>query len=76
MNLLYLYFNALYMHGHTVFTLYLQELALQMKMTMRETMYYFGILFKMNLKHVNKRTDFLKGFLSISSADTLCGKLR
>ncbi|XP_065915503.1 ABC transporter G family member 20-like [Dysidea avara] len=52
-----------------------QELALQLEMTMRETMYYFGILFKINLKYIKKRTDFLMEFLSIPSADKLCGQM-
>ena len=43
---------------------------------MRETMYYFGILFKINLKYIKKRTDFLMEFLSIPSADKLCGQMR
>ncbi|XP_065915505.1 ABC transporter G family member 20-like isoform X2 [Dysidea avara] len=52
-----------------------QELALQLEMTMKEMMYYFGILFKINLKYVKKRREFLKEFLSIPSADTLCSQL-
>jgi len=47
-----------------------------MELTMRETMYYFGFLFKINLKYIKKRTDFLKEFLKIPSADTLCSQMR
>jgi len=43
---------------------------------MRETMYYFGILFKINFKYVKKRINFLKDFLNIPSADMLCGHMR
>ena len=43
---------------------------------MRETMYYFGILFKINFKYVKKRINFLKEFLNIPSADILCSRMR
>ncbi|XP_065887955.1 ABC transporter G family member 20-like [Dysidea avara] len=52
-----------------------QEEALALKLTMREMMYYFGILFSMELQHIKERTDLLKEFLDLPSADALCGKL-
>ena len=43
---------------------------------MRETMYFFGILFKMNLNYVKERIDCLKKFFSIPSADRQCSQMR
>lgn len=50
-----------------------QETALIYEFTMLETMYYFGILFRMNLRYTKKRTEFLQEFLNLPSIHKRCG---
>ena len=44
--------------------------------TMMELMYYFAILYGMNLHHTRRRVEFLKDFLSLPSVHRRCGHLR
>ena len=44
--------------------------------TMREMMYYFGIIFSMKLSYIKQRTEFLREFLELKTADALCKTLR
>lgn len=52
-----------------------QEEALATEFTIKETMYYFGIIFEMNFKYIRQRAEFLKGFLDLPSLSQLCGTL-
>ncbi|XP_065885768.1 ABC transporter G family member 20-like isoform X2 [Dysidea avara] len=52
-----------------------QEEALALTLTMREVMYYFGILFDIKLQHIKERTEFLKEFLNLYTVDALCNTL-
>ena len=54
----------------------LKEPALVYQFTMLELMYYFGILYGMNLKYTRRRTDFLKEFLNLPTIHRICGHLR
>ena len=54
----------------------IQEEALASQCTMKEIMYYFGLLFGMNMKSVKQRSEFLKHFLNLPATDQLCGTLR
>lgn len=56
--------------------LFMQEEALATEFTIKETMYYFGIIFEMNFKYIRQRAEFLKGFLDLPSLSQLCGTLR
>ncbi|XP_065917161.1 ABC transporter G family member 20-like [Dysidea avara] len=49
-----------------------QETALIYEFTMLELMYYFGILYRMNMKYTRKRTEFLKDFLNLPSMHRRC----
>ncbi|XP_065916658.1 ABC transporter G family member 20-like isoform X2 [Dysidea avara] len=49
-----------------------QETALIYEFTMLELMYYFGILYRMNLKYIRKRTEFLKNFLNLPTIHCRC----
>ncbi|XP_065916659.1 ABC transporter G family member 20-like [Dysidea avara] len=49
-----------------------QETALIYEFTMLELMYYFGILYRMNLKYIRRRTEFLKNFLNLPSIHRRC----
>ena len=53
-----------------------QEEALAPEFTMREMMYYFGIIFNMKLSYIKKRTEFLRKFLQLKTADVMCKSLR
>ena len=53
-----------------------QEEALASNFTMREMLYYFGTFYHMKLKDIRERTEFLKEFLDLSTADALCSTLR
>ncbi|XP_065910114.1 ABC transporter G family member 23-like isoform X2 [Dysidea avara] len=63
--------------GHTVLGKYVgympQETALIYEFTMLELMYYFGILYRMNMKYTRKRTEFLKEFLNLPTIHCRCG---
>ncbi|XP_065909677.1 ABC transporter G family member 20-like [Dysidea avara] len=50
-----------------------QETALIYEFTMLELMYYFGILYRMNMKYTRKRTEFLKEFLNLPTIHRRCG---
>ncbi|XP_065887981.1 ABC transporter G family member 20-like [Dysidea avara] len=52
-----------------------QEEALAPEFTMKEMMYYFGIIFNMKLSHIKERTEFLREFLELKTADALCKTL-
>ena len=39
-------------------------------------MYYFGLLFEMNLKLIKLRLEFLKEFLNLPNTNQLCETLR
>jgi len=39
-------------------------------------MYYFGIIFSMKLSYIKQRTEFLREFLELKTADALCKTLR
>ena len=39
-------------------------------------MYYFGLLFEMNLKSIKLRLEFLKEFLNLPDTKQLCETLR
>ena len=54
----------------------IQEEALATEFTIKETMYYFGIIFEMKFRYIQQRTDFLKEFLDLPSLSQLCGTLR
>ena len=54
----------------------MQEEALALKFTIKETMYYFGLLFEMNLKFIKQRLEFLKEFLNLPDTNQLCQTLR
>lgn len=54
----------------------MQELALYGDLTMLETLFYFGILHKMNRKKVKARGDFLLNLLELPSQNKLIRKLR
>ena len=56
--------------------LVIQEEALAKQCTMKETMYYFGLLYGLKLKFVKERSEFLKQFLDLPTIDQLCGTLR
>jgi len=53
-----------------------QEEALAPEFTMREMMYYFGIIFNMSLSCIKQRTEFLREFLELKTSDALCKTLR
>ena len=55
---------------------YLQEEALAAEFTIKETMYYFGILFEMKFSCIRQRVEFLKQFLDLPPVNQLCGALR
>ena len=54
----------------------LQEEAIAYNFTMRELLYYFGTFYQMKLTYIRERTEFLKEFLDLSTADVLCSTLR
>ena len=43
---------------------------------MLELMYYFGIVYHMNMSYVKKRTEFLKEFLNLPTIHRRCGVMR
>ena len=47
-----------------------------LKLTIKETMYYFGLLYEMNLKLIKKRLEFLEHFLNLPTASQLSDTLR
>ena len=53
-----------------------QETALVVDFTMLELMYYFGLLYGMNLSYTKKRAEFLKEFLNIPSIHKRCSLMR
>ena len=53
-----------------------KETALIYEFTMLELMYYFGILYRMNMKYTRKRTEFLKEFLNLPTIHRKCGVMR
>ena len=44
--------------------------------TMLEMMYYFGLLYRMNMHYTKKRAEFLKEFLTIPSVNRKCSLMR
>ncbi|XP_065887972.1 ABC transporter G family member 23-like isoform X2 [Dysidea avara] len=52
-----------------------QEEAIAYNFTMRELLYYFGTFYQMKLTYIRERTEFLKEFLDLSTADVLCSTL-
>ena len=56
--------------------MFMQEEALATEFTIKETMYYFGIIFEMKFKYIGQRAEFLKEFLDLPSLSQLCGTLR
>jgi len=47
-----------------------------MKLTTREMIYYFGLLFDMKLKQMKSRLESLQKLLDLSAIDALCNTLR
>ncbi|XP_065911619.1 ABC transporter G family member 23-like isoform X2 [Dysidea avara] len=52
-----------------------QETALISEFTMLELMYYFGILYRMNMKYARKRTKLLRKLLNLPTIHRRCGLL-
>ena len=61
-----------------IFTIiiFIKETALIYEFTMLELMYYFGILYRMNIRYTRKRTEVLKEFLNLPTIHRRCGTLR
>ena len=55
---------------------FMQEEALATEFTIKETMYYFGIIFEMKFQLIRQRAEFLRNFLDLPSLNQLCATLR
>ena len=61
---------------HLLWYYLFQETALVFDFTMLEMMYYFGLLYHMNMRYTKKRAEFLKEFLNIPSINRKCNLMR
>ncbi|XP_065888001.1 ABC transporter G family member 20-like isoform X2 [Dysidea avara] len=52
-----------------------QEEAIAYDFKMRELLYYFGVFYQMKLQHIKERTELLKEFLDLPTANVLCSTL-